>query len=308
MSSKHNTGFLPIITLLIGASFWGVSWYPLRFAEDAGFHGLWTTLIAYGATCLLGVIIFFRRLPEIRLAPAALMLIGIASAWCNIAFILAILDGNVVRVVLLFYLSPIWTTLLGWLILRESFSRLDMFTLCLAMLGAMVMLWDPALGMPWPREASDWFAISSGVAFSLTNIGVRRLQHVSVQIKTLSIWFYVSLLALVWILITAVPAPEVPPSYINWTILVGVAMIITMTLTVQHGITHMPAHRSAIILLFELVVAVISSQLLTNEVIESGEWLGGLLIMFAAFLSARSYINNVGEEDRNEPGQATGQQ
>ena len=52
----------------------------------------------------------------------------------------------------------------------------------------------------------------------------------------------------------------------------------------------MPAHRSAVILLFELVAGAVSAQLLTNEVVHPQEWVGGGLIIAAAWLEARKFL------------------
>jgi len=46
-------------------------------------------------------------------------------------------------------------------------------------------------------------------------------------------------------------------------------------------------HRSATILLFELVAGAVSSQWLTDEVVTTLEWFGGGLIILAAYLAAR---------------------
>ncbi|HHH36168.1 MAG TPA: hypothetical protein ENK48_04995 [Gammaproteobacteria bacterium] len=53
----------------------------------------------------------------------------------------------------------------------------------------------------------------------------------------------------------------------------------------------MPAHRSAVILLFELVAGAVSAQLLTDEVVQANEWLGGVLIVTAAWFAARASLN-----------------
>ena len=65
-----------------------------------------------------------------------------------------------------------------------------------------------------------------------------------------------------------------------------------MTFTVQYGVTKLPVYRSAVILLFELVAGAVSSQLLTDEVMELNEWIGGGFIVLAAYLSARAYVHN----------------
>jgi drug/metabolite transporter (DMT)-like permease len=54
----------------------------------------------------------------------------------------------------------------------------------------------------------------------------------------------------------------------------------------------MPVHRSAVILLFELVVGAVSSLYLTDEVILLREWIGGSMIIIAACLVARIHAGD----------------
>ena len=131
------------------------------------------------------------------------------------------------------------------------------------------------------------------MAFSVSNVLVRKLQHVSVRVKTLSAWLGVSLLAGVWILLADVEQPQVDIQVWSATALIGCVMIIVMTSTVIYGVTHMPVYRSAVILLFELVAAAVSAQWLTDEVISANEWLGGSMIVLAGYLSARALMKQV---------------
>lgn len=48
-----------------------------------------------------------------------LLLLAISSGLNNVAFNWAVTEGDVVRVVLLFYLMPAWAVLLAWKILGE---------------------------------------------------------------------------------------------------------------------------------------------------------------------------------------------
>jgi drug/metabolite transporter (DMT)-like permease len=262
----------------------------LRLAESYGISGLWTSLIIYSAALSCGVVVFWRKLGEFRQQPLLLSAIAITNGWLNIAFILAVIDGNVVRVVLLFYLSPLWSTLLGWILLKEQLSRWSIATLTVAMIGAMIMLWDPALGFPWPQDYADWLAITSGMAFSLSNVLVRKLQQISVRDKTISAWFGVTLIAALWLMLTDAAIPQVDTQIWTGTTLIGCAMIIIMTSTVVYGVTHMPVYRSAVILLFQLVAAGVSAQWLSDELISGKEWLGGSMIVLAGYLSARALM------------------
>ena len=106
-------------------------------------------------------------------------------------------------------------------------------------------------------------------------------------------WWGTTLLAAVWILSLGLPLPEVTWQPVIAAVLLGILGISSMTLAVQYGVTHMPVQRSAVILLFELVAAAISAQLLASEVISLGEWVGGGLIILAAYLSSRSAVEEV---------------
>jgi drug/metabolite transporter (DMT)-like permease len=289
----------PVISLLISATLWGLAWFPLRYLETSGVHGLWTSAFIYSVPALLGSFLLVTRRKEIFSQPGWLVIIALGNAWCNVAFILAILDGNVMRVLLLFYLSPLWATLLAWLILKEHMSRLAVLTLIIAMTGAIVMLWDPAIGRPWPSDKADWLAISSGMAFALANVSVRGTQAVSIPVKNLFSWIGVSLLAIVWIGISGEPVPAASQHVILWTLLLGPIVVFVMTFTVQYGVTKLPVYRSAVILLFELVAGAVSSQLLTNEVMKLNEWIGGGFIVLAAYLSARAYVHHPEEAKLN---------
>ena len=254
--------------------------------------GLWTTLLAYSGALLVGLAFFRAHLSHFKQQPLLLFIIAASNGWLNVAFILAVIDGNVVRVILLFYLSPVWSTLLGWLVLKEQISAWSVATLVVAMTGAMTMLWDPELGFPWPQHYTDWLAISAGIGFSISNVTVRKLQDVSIGSKTIAAWVGVTIVALVWIIVGKVPMPEVSSQIWSWTFLIGTVLIIVMTLSVQYGVTHMPVYQSAVILLFELVAAALSAQWLSDEVTTGKEWLGGSMIMLAGYLSARAMMKH----------------
>jgi drug/metabolite transporter (DMT)-like permease len=265
-----------------------VIWYPLRLLETAGLPGLWTTLASYSAALLLGLWPCIARLGELRRQPWLLLVLALAAGWCNVAFILAVLEGTVVRVLLLFYLSPIWAVLMAWLFLGERLSVQARGVFALAIVGALIMLWDPAIGMPWPSGSGDWLAVSSGFAFALSNVVTRQLQQVSVQIKTLTSWTGVMFIAPAMLLAGgALVLPEVSLSVWLGAAALGWFGIVIMTFAVQYGVTHMPVHRSAVILLFELIAGAVSANLLTDEVVRPLEWLGGALIITAAYLAAR---------------------
>ena len=163
-------------------------------------------------------------------------------------------------------------------------------SLVIAMSGALLMLWNPILGAPWPQGKADWMALTSGFAFALSNVIVRKMQDVSIAAKALSVWAGVVIVGVIMIAAFSLPMPQPSGSIFAGAVALGVLGILLMTVLVQYGVTHMPVHRSAVIALIELVAGAVSQQLLTNEIVTMREWVGGVLIVVGAYLAARASV------------------
>jgi drug/metabolite transporter (DMT)-like permease len=287
MPANVTPRLLPVASILLGASLWGVIWYPLRLLEAGGLTGVWLTLIIYATPLTASLAFTWQSLAEFARRPWSLLLLMLAAGWTNIAFVEAVLTGNILRVLLLFYLSPLWTVLLGRLVLREILSRGALLSLLLAMGGALAMLWNPEIGVPWPRDAADWLALSSGLAFALSNVLVRRLSDISIAAKAVSVWGGVVLVALAIIPLLGLAAPPLTHATLAGAVALGLFGILFMTVLVQYGVSHLPVQRSAVLALIELVAGALSQQWLTDEVVRPREWAGGALILLGAYLTAR---------------------
>ncbi len=283
---EGETTVLPILALLLSATVWGVMWYPLRLFEAKGLDGLWITFIFFAGATFGGGVVLVRHLRSLA-QPWVVLGILLASGWCNTTFNLAMLEGNVMRALLLFYLSPLWATLIGWIFLGERLTPLSILLLAVSVAGAVIMLWQPGAMIPWPTGRADWLALGSGMAFAVLNALVRHGHRVTLPVKMMASWVGVLLVAGGWIVTAGVPLPAAEPATIGAAFLFGAVVIVIATLSVQYGVMHMPIHRSAVILLFELVAGAVSAQLLTEEVITLREWVGGGLIVAAALISAR---------------------
>ncbi|OUR73623.1 hypothetical protein A9Q78_02825 [Methylophaga sp. 41_12_T18] len=278
---------LAVISVLFSASMWGLIWYPLRLLDQAGMSAVWSSLIMYLAAALLAVPILFRQYKSIPEHFWELLILAIAAGVTNVAFVVALIEGEVMRVMLLFYLSPLWTVVIGRWWLGETLSRPAVLMFSIAMVGSIVMLWNPTIGWPWPHGLADWLALIGGVAFSINNVLARKLASVSMGLKTGVIWWGVVLVSLVVLLWQQAPVPTVDIQVWAGAWLLGWLAIVAMTVAVLYGVARMPVYRSAVIMLFELVVAAIAAWFLTEEVMTVQEWCGGLLIILAAYGIAR---------------------
>ena len=287
MASKQKV--LAVSALLFGATTWGIVWYPYRLLELSGVSGALSSFVTYLIPLLAGLVFFRRQLSNLRDYRWMLVGIGLTAGWTNLAYVLAILHGEVMRVLLLFYLSPLWTVVFARLLLAERPNRYGYLVIGMAFAGAVTMLWQPRLGAPLPRNNAEWLALSAGVTFAATNVLSRRGMEIPVDIKSLGVWAGVSFLSLLAMLVHPAEFAVVPDlAPIDWEILLALgAIMFLVTVTVQYGLTHTPANQSIVIFLFELVVAAISSYFLANEALGAREWLGGAMIIAATLFSGK---------------------
>src|SRR4051812_27877685 len=186
----------PAWALLAGAAFWGVVWFPYRLLNRAGLDGLWATLLTYGVALVVGAILFRGALRVFARLDALTIVMGAAIGWSNLAYVIGVLEGEVMRVLLLFYLAPLWTVPLAHGLLHERLDRTGLVVMALALAGAMTMLWHPEMGMPFPRGKPEWLGLAAGFLFALGNVLVRKLtQHTDAE-KSLVIWAGVAIAAL----------------------------------------------------------------------------------------------------------------
>ena len=292
MAEKQK--ILAISGLFSGAIVWGVIWYPYRLLGEAGLSGSLSSFLTYLVAMALGLWLFPGMVGRMRHAGMLPLGIAISAGWTNLAYVLAVIEGEVVRVLLLFYLAPLWTVVFSRVLLRERLNGVGYGIVGLSLAGAVAMLWRPELGAPLPGNRAEWMALSAGMTFSLANVLTRKAHDLDIHLKSFSVWLGVSLLCLLpllWEPALARPLVALPGSSWAWIVVVGV-VIFAVTLAVQYGLSHTPANQAIVIFLFELVVAAISSYLLAREVMGLREWVGGAMIVAASLFSGKLEQNH----------------
>lgn len=280
----QSTKTIPVLALLTGATVWGLIWYPYRVLAGLGVGGALSTTLTYAGAFLLALLVLR---PRIRVS-WMLLAIGLAAGWANVGFTIAVVYGDVMRVVLLFYLSPVWTILFARWLLRERLSAAGYALMLFALAGAVVMLWEPRMGWPVPRDAAEWIAVSSGAMFALSNVLIRKTPELPIDLKALTVFFGgVVIGALAMVALPDARFAGLPTFDAVLLLAVIVVVILAVNVSVQHGLTHVPANRAVVIYLFELVVTAFSAWLLAGEVLEPQEWAGGVMIVTAGLLSDR---------------------
>lgn len=287
MPSKQN--LLPVAGVLSGALVWGLIWYPYRALQAAGVGGALASFLTYFIALLPGLFVFRGRRSQLRQSPWLLAAIALAAGLCNLSYVLAMIHGEVVRVMLLFYLAPLWTVVFARVLLGEKAGPVGYPIIALSLAGAIVMLWRPGGRWPLPYNAAEWLGLGSGLSFALANVLSRKASGIDEAVKSASVWAGVALVALPVAILTEHPMQALAAMEARTWLLVAMLAVILfcVNLVVQFGLARTTANRAIVIMLSELVFAVASSYFLTFEQIGWRDWLGGAMLAVAALCSGR---------------------
>jgi len=278
--------YLPVIVLFASSILWGLSWLPLKGINSMGIDGIALIFVAYAILTLILSPLLFKEFPQWREHKKIMLLIALFGGGANLAFTYALINGEVIRVMVLFYLLPVWGVTGGRLFLNEEIDRWRYLGVFLAISGAFFILGGFDV-LDAPPSWIDLIALASGFFFAMNNLLFRAAQSIPVSSKIGSMFVGCFTMAAVFLL----AGIEQFPFYVSenaWLMLSLYALfwLLLANIGSQWSVTHMEAGRSSIIMIMELIAAVVSATLIANETMTGIEYMGGALIMTAAFIEA----------------------
>ena len=286
-----------VLALVFNAFTWGVSWWPFRQLADVGLHPLWLTGLIY-TTAAAGLLIARpAALPEVLRTPALWALV-LASGATNACFNWGVSIGDVVRVVLLFYLMPLWTVVLSRLLLGERVSARGAGRVALSLAGAMVVLWPGdsavAAAVVLPGRLPNWLpdalGLLGGLAFALNNVMLRREARRSPEARALAMFAGGAVVSMVLAAMLTQAALATPPPPLAWgwglAALGMTAWFLVSNLALQYGAARLPANTTSLIMITEVFFASASALAMGAGTLGWREGLGASMILAGALLAS----------------------
>jgi drug/metabolite transporter (DMT)-like permease len=255
--------------------------------QALGLHPLWSSGLIFGLA--LVVLSFWKPTAwQQLLNTPALWTLMIAAGLTNVGFNWAVATGDVVRVVLLFYVMPAWSIPIAWWVLGERPTRGALWRLALALVGVALVLKTPDTPWPWPESASDYLALMGGASFAWTSALLRRHHDTPSGARMIAMFAGGSALSLglavVWV---GLGHTHLPPDLSWWPYALGLGLtFLASNLALQYGAARLSAHTTALVMLSEVVFAALSSVALGVSELSARTLIGGGLIVLAAALSA----------------------
>ena len=311
------------LALVFNAFIWGVSWLPYKWLESQGLSILWATALAYmlatGALAAarpkaLASVLGISSLGTnqgLTLAQG-LWVMGLFYGLTNTCFNWALALGDVVRVVLLFYLMPVWSAIFARLILKERLSGEGLARLVLALAGAGVVLgWDvlqsqataelaaqqSATSFSGRQLLADLLSIAGGLFFGLANVYLRKFESATAYERALTMYIgsgvvplgVLSLMALINLAVfqnsMQFPSLSSPLQAASQAWLMVPLLALGLGLanySLQYGGSRLPTQVTSLIMLSEIVFAAVSAAWFAGKVLTLVEWFGGGMIVMAA--------------------------
>jgi len=276
----------PTIAILVSALFWGTLWIPLRELDEAGLGGPWATAAGFTIPLLVLFPVALARWRPLIAGGWPLAQVGLLMATCLGLYAEALLRGYVARVVLLFYLTPVWSTVLARVVLGDRITGSRIVTIVLGLLG-MFVVFGIGNGVPIPGTVAEWMGLLSGFLWGASMVCIRRIApHASDFDKVFVLLLFAGV---VFVLITLVPGghpwvfprAEVLLRSATWLLLFGLVWMPVVLWLTMFGGTRLDPGRVAVLLMLEVVIALASAALLTNEPFGPREFIGAVLIVAA---------------------------
>jgi drug/metabolite transporter (DMT)-like permease len=270
---------------------WGVFWMPLRFVEDAGIAGAWSSVLFFLIPSLLLMpyqLVF--RLGAVLNGGRRMQVTAIFAALSLGSYALSVLYTEVIRAMLLFYLTPLWSTLLARAVLGEPITRIRWIAMGLAFAG-MLVIFGADVGMPWPRNVGDWLGLASGLLWAVTAVRLRsdRANHPA----DITAWylFYALVLSLVFALADSSntsppPDPAVAVSTLGWLVPVLLVVMVPGAMAAMWGPKYLDPGIVGLLFMTEIIVGTATIAVWAGEPFGLREIAGIVLIAGGAVLES----------------------
>lgn len=291
-AAGQRVTFYASALVFVSASVWGLFWLPLREIDRHGLSGPWVILAINLAPLLFFTPVTIRRWSFVRGHLKEVSIIGALVAAGLVFYSLGLIYTTIMRATLLYYLTPVWSTLFGILILSEQVRWHRWAAIALGFAGLLLIL-STKSSVAGGLNIGDVMGLLSGIFWG-AGVAYTRLHTNVAPIDTAaSIYFYSCVigLALLWPLLGA--DAKIPPLSI-WvaaapvTLAFSLLIFMPTLLAVMWCAQRLSPGRVGILMMSEVLVAGISAPLLAGEVLSLQEFAGAVLIVGAGLLEVLS--------------------
>ncbi len=253
--------------------------------ESSGFFGLWSLSMFNLISALIVFPLVVHRWKQ--LIPGRFKL-HIGTFIAGVGFVCyagAFLYTEVVRVIVLFYLLPIWGFLLARAVTGEKITKVRWLSMFLGLCG-LVVICGTDQGIPMPRNAGDWMALLAGILWALASMLMLTDRDDAVN-YTLGFLFWSTILSLIAAFIGTYSGVISKPDWGElevtalWLIPFSIVIIIPAAFATMYGPSQLNPGTVGLLFMTEISVGTITAAIWAGERFGYEEIIGVSLITLA---------------------------
>ena len=285
----------PNLTVIVSCLFWGTYWIPLRSIDSVNSGSVWPIFLSFLLLALILVKPLIKSITNIFINKNYFFLAGCFFAALGISlYSESLLRGEIAKVVVLFYLCPIWGTIFARFILNHSFTIKRIFSIILGIIGLEIIIGFEK-GIILPSTTVEWIALLAGLMWAMS-MTLFNLANTTSGIEKTSLTSF--LIPFVYLFLCFIPGGRnlaipysllsIHPIYI-WMILFAIIWLLPSILLTYFSVEVLDPGRINILLAFEVAVGFLSAALLTSEIIGFREYIGAIFVVSACFVDVSSW-------------------
>ncbi len=278
-----------IVAGLYAGICFGVFWIPIRALEATGFSGPWAMVIFAGLPLIACLpVLWWRNLRILSHRPFEL-LGGLIGGLAFALYATAFLYTDVVRVIVMFYVMPVWGFLMAWAVLGERITLARWIALVLCFAG-LFTVFGQQTGVPWPENLGDWCALLSGILWALAALLILMNNRVPIMVHGFNFFASATVVCLVVAALATVQGHLPQPRWAGlgdvliWVVPVSLLLILPAGLATVFAPTRLNPGVAGLLFMAEVVVAAITVAIWADETLGVREVTGLILIMSAGLV------------------------
>jgi len=263
-----------LLIIFLASSFWGVLWVPMRHIEAMGLSGLWVVVLFHFLPAFAMLPLIVRTAPSSgsdwgRAAVAgALMGAGFAL------YALGLVVASVTKTVILFYMTPIWSTVIAYFVLRERAGWGRWLAIAAALVGCALVTGVSRDELRF--DPGDLLGLLSGLFWALGSVMIRRYDGLNFVHVSFLQYLFGGIMALLAALYLGDPIPQLNAflQAISPAFLASVVVFLPSVLLIFRIMQYVSPGLVGILMLSEALVAAVSAAFWLGETLSSTQWIG----------------------------------
>ena len=273
------------LIIVVSSCAWGLYWLPLRSIEQSGIVGSLSIVLVNSCPLIILVPLIFFNLDKLKKYPKPIFFAGIMIGAAFTFYANGLVQTSVIRATLLFYLSPIWSTIIGIIWLNERLTIARVISIIVALIGLILLLYDFRNQETTMLNFGDFSSILSGLFWALGASILKKWSKLPIIPLTAIVYFSrTSLSILLAIIVYKAPIPSLALIGQNFsTAFIWSVIVLLPSFCIIFRISQIlfPG-RVGILMMSEVAVAVISAKiLLPEEQMVILQWIGASAILLA---------------------------